>query len=390
MKQELYRQNEFPCVKSLSRHLLTVFLFAIVPLVRGADLPAPFVVDLPFQANAATPVWLGHPEMPNTTFATLNLPIQPPDPAATLLVTVFFQEKEGGFLRISWQGAETAQILVDNFYEGIGMANQRSLLVAPDTMQNGGTLNFQCSGATLGIQRIKLEWLASQNGLVSPQVQDLLITPATGTTVPAPTANGLPQQPADATWQNQVVNVPVADLPQRIEQGVEFSVQLDNVPAAARFALKEAGLSFGKHLVVWINRQRAGTITPQVPDLADEGFLATGDPAGGYVGWREGSFYVPVAFLKTGTNAIQFSVEDEIPSTDSSSATATPPPVEPLALKNVILQLSYPQSLTEPATPPSTTVSDKAPASAEPTGAIPAPDSPTPSSPSSPAPTTLP
>jgi len=304
--------------------------------------PAPFVLDLPCQANLATPVWLAHPVTPSTTFATLDLPIDPPEASASLLVTLFFQEKEGGFLRITWQGTGGAQILSDNFYEGIGMSNQRSLLISAATLQGPGTLHFQCGDSVLGIQRIKLEWLENQNGLVSPQVQDILVTSAAGTTQPAPSLSGQPPQDNPAAWRDQFAIVPITTPPQRIEQGVEFGVQLDHIPGSARLALKEAGLPLGKHLVVWINQQRAGIVTPAVPDLMDEGFLINTVPPNFYVGWREGSFYAPVSFLKAGINTLQFSVEDDAPPAGANAPDAPKGPVLPLAVKDVVLQLDYP------------------------------------------------
>src|SRR5258708_6453228 len=116
------------CVKLSAPHLLLaprcsrllawagfLFVFCTGPLLRASDLPPPFTVNLPFGANQATPAWLGHPETPPTAFARLDLPITPPEAGATLLVTVFFQEKEGGFLRVTWRGTGGAQTLSDNF-----------------------------------------------------------------------------------------------------------------------------------------------------------------------------------------------------------------------------------------------------------------------------------
>jgi hypothetical protein len=277
----------------------------------ASDLPASVTLDLPVPANQTLPAWLGQPEIPATAFATLNLPILTPDTTASLLVTVYFQEAQGGFMRITWQGTQGAQVLSDNFYEDIGMANQRSLLISPATLVGDGILTFQCGDSTLGIERIKLEWLENKNGLVSPAVQDLLVTPATGSTQSALSLNGqaIPTQPG--AWQDQLVTVPITDQALRIEQGVEFSVDLDKVPGSARLALKETGLPLGKHLVVWINQQRAGTITPTVPDLLDDGFLTDESASISYVGWRDGSFYVPVSLLKAGVNTMQFSDEDD-------------------------------------------------------------------------------
>jgi len=198
-------------------------------------------------------------------------------------------------------------------------------------------LNFQCGDTALGIQRIKLEWLEAKNDLGSAQVHDVLVTPETGPTQPAQNLNGQPKPSDPAAWKDQVVTVPITELPQRIEQGVEFSVQLDNVPSSGRLVLKEAGLSLSKHLIVWINQKNVGTVTPVVPDLSDAGYLT--DDVDTYVGWREGSFYVPVTFLKVGANTVQFSSEDNVPPTQTAASDLATTP--PLAVKNVAFQLNY-------------------------------------------------
>jgi len=309
--------------------------------LRAADVPSAFTIDLPFGATQATPAWLGHPESPAGTFASLSLPIAPPDDNASLLVTVFFTEKSGGFLRIGWQGAGGAQVLSDNFYEGIDMSNQRSLLVTADTMKQSGALNFQSGDSTLGIQRIELAWLENQSGLISPAITDTLVTPALGATTPEFELNGQPQPADSPAWHDRIVNVPVTDAPLRIEQGVEFNVEMDAVPSTARLVLKEAGLPWGWHLVVWIDNKRAGTIFPAVPPLDDGGFAADGKTP--YVGWREGTFFVPVSSFATGLNTLQFSAESDSP-TPADAAT-----VAPLAVKDVSFQLDYPASAPTPA-----------------------------------------
>ena len=329
----------FPAISS---GWASFFLLFLVGLLRASDLPAPVTLDLPISASQATPSWLGQPETPATEFATLNLPILTPDTTASLLVTVYFQEKQGGFIRIIWNGTQGAQQLSDNFYEDIGMANQRSLLISPATLVGDGILTFQCGDSTLDIQRIKLEWLESKNGLVSPEVQDLLVTPAIGPTQSAQSLNGQANPTGPGAWQDQLVTVAITDQALRIEQGVEFSVQLDNVPASARLALQEAGLPLGKRLVVWINQQRAGTITPAVPDLLDDGFLTDESASTSYVGWRDGSFYVPVSLLKAGINTVQFSGEDDAALTPGNAGAPDTGPESPLAVKALVLQLNYP------------------------------------------------
>jgi hypothetical protein len=310
---------------------------------RALDGPTSFTLDLPFSPTQATPAWLGHPVSPPGSFATLELPIVPPEPNASLLVTVFFQEKVGGFLRIGWVGEQDSQVLSDNFYDGIGMSNQRSLLVTPETMKNPGSLDFQCGDAALGIQRVQLEWLENQTGLTSPAITDVLVTPANGQTTLESNVNGQPQPADTPAWKDRIVHVPVTDAPLRIEQGVEFNVELESLPSTARLAMSEAGLPWGQHLAVWINGKLAGTIAPSVPDLNDGGYASRAKASTPYVGWRDGSLFLPVSFLTVGNNTLQFSPESD----DSTAGDEANP--APLAVKNVDFQFDYPATAAAPA-----------------------------------------
>jgi hypothetical protein len=321
--------------------LAAVFFSASGFLARADELPGALTLDVPVAANLATPAWLGHPVVPVDSLQTLDLPITPPDADAALLVTVYFTETDNGFLRINWNpDAGTAVALASNFYENIGMANSRSLLIPPSTLGTGGVLVLQGTAAALGVQRIEFEWLESRQDLVSPKTSAMLVTTADGTTVGAETVNGQPEPPSSGTWTGDIVTVPITTDATRIEQGVEFSVDLDKVPTAARLVLKETGLALTQHLVVWVNQTRAGTITPAVPGLSDAGFFnAAGSPAATYVGWRNGSFYVPVTLLKEGANTLQFSTEDEVPPPHPNVPSSTGN--DPLAVKDVTLQANY-------------------------------------------------
>lgn len=305
------------------------------------ELPPPVTLNLPMPVNQATPAWLGHPETPSGLFATLNVPILTPDNNASLLVTVYFSEKQNGFLRVIWNGTQGAVVLADNLYENIGMSNQRSLLIASGMLVGDGTLEFQSGDTTLGISKVKLEWLQNQTALVSPEVHDVTVTSADGQTQMSQDLNGQPPAATEAMWQDQVVNVPLTDSAVRIEDGVDFSVDLDKVPGTARVALKEAGLPMGQHLVVWVNGQRAGVISPSVPNLLDDGYSSDTSGTSSYSGWRDGAFYVPVSLLKAGLNAVAFSAENDLPTATTPAAGEQNAANGPLALKNVVVQLGY-------------------------------------------------
>ena len=113
------------------------------------------------------------------------------------------------------------------------MANQRSLLISPATLVGDGTLTFQCGDSTLGIKRIKLEWLAKTRPRwfrpsAGPAGHAVQRHDPTGASV-----NG--QLDADQRGgagtdrYRHCAASPTRRV--RIEQGVEFSVDLDKVPA---------------------------------------------------------------------------------------------------------------------------------------------------------------
>jgi hypothetical protein len=319
-----------------------VFLLLVVSLrpAPGQDPAALFGFDVPPAVDLATPPWLGQPVITPGSFATLGLPIAPPDAVRVLLVTVVFTETAGSFLRITWTAGDgSAQVLSGNFYEGIAMGNRRMLLIPAEVMKGlRGTLSLQAGGSALDIQHVELEWLDQRSELVSSTQPDLLVTPALGPTQPAATLDGQPAQDVPASWQGRVVNLPLTSIPQRVEDGVDFNLQIDDVPARARLVFNEAGLPWGKHLVVWVNGQRAGTVTPAVPDLRVTGL---GDAP--YAGWREGSLYLPGSLFKPGVAALQFSVEDDL---SPGPADAAAPP---LAMKDAVLQLFVPVPTATPA-----------------------------------------
>ena len=323
---------------------MAVFFSASLAFLHADELPGPLTLNIPVAMNLATPAWLGHPVIPNDTLQSVALPITPPNAHAALLMTVYFTESDDGFLRINWtpNGGGAPVALASNFYEGVGMATSRSLLIPPSTLGTGGTLMLQGTAVALGVQRVEFEWLESRQDLVSQKAGAMLMTTADGTTIPAESANGQPAAAPTGTWEGDIVTVPITTDPQRIETGVEFPVDLDKVPTTARLVLKETGLPLTQHLVVWINQARAGTITPVVPGLGDAGFFTTTASSTSYVGWRNGSFYVPVSFLRQGENTLQISAEQEVPGANGVLLAADD---AALAVKDVAFQLNYDASL---------------------------------------------
>ena len=338
-------------MRAFSTHFLRLLVLLVVGVVglasRANAATVSYTLDLPLKPNVALPSWLGPIETPAGAFATVYLPLTPPEAANALLVTLTFQEKEGGFLRLAWKNGTGEQELSANLFQGTGMANQRSILIPANVIGSSGTLIIQCGDATLDVQKVDLQWLENRSSLVSLEWPDQVVVSRLGKATPASTLDGDPAGLGSPQLDGNLVTVPVVSTPQRIENGVAFSVQMDGVPRAARIFLQESGLPWNQHLVVWVNEKRAGTITPDAPDLDDPGYSTTGDAGQAYVGWRNGSIYVPVSLFKIGNNILEFSAENEDPDAADTSGDAAAG--QPLAVNQVMGQFDY--STPAPATP---------------------------------------
>jgi hypothetical protein len=337
------------------KRLLIAFIALVsleMALADAPPVPSSFTLDLPLSANIATPAWLGQPEVltdPNT----IELPITPSSAKFPLLVTLFFNDQDGP-IRLIWKdayGNET--LLANNFCEGTGVANQRGLLIDPALIKTGGTLEIE--GVAEGVQpvtRLNLQWLVRGKDLISPKETQVLVSPDHLMLTNVENLETEKDTAPEINWDKQVVVANLVDSPQHIEQPTEFSVGLNSVPTLARLQLKENGLPLGQHFVLWVNQEKAGVITPVVPELNDLGYFNT--QAGGtptYVGWRTATFMLPTGLLKTGANALQFSPEND-DGTPALSAT-------PLVIRDVTIQLLYPEAA--PAPPPSPTETDSLP-----------------------------
>ena len=320
--------------------LLGVIFFSLAMRVEASTGVDVFTLNLPAQAAQVTPVWLGHPVLTVGTFATLDLPLTAPEINESLLVTIVFQEKPGGFLRLAWRNADGEQLLSSNFYEGVGMANKRTLLIPSSIIQDMGTLSLQSGQASLDVSQIRFEWLEGGVALVAPGQTDQTVVTQLGTVAKASTLDGQPATVPVADVDGNLITVPITNSPQHIEQGVEFSLQLDGTPKAARLTLQESGLPWSQHLVIWVNQQRAATASPIVPDLEEAGFATPPDALKPFIGWRDVTAYLPVALMKAGINTLQISAEsDTVPADGTGDDDAMSQ--QPLAVNNLSCQFDY-------------------------------------------------
>jgi hypothetical protein len=379
----------FSIPRPLSVALALLALAGFGSRLTAATVDDSYTLNLPLSSTVVLPNWLGQPVIPAGTFASMDRPLTAPAINDSLLVTIIFQEKEGGFLRLTWKNAEGEQLLTSNFYEGVDMANKRSLLIPSSVVRDMGTLSLQCGDTSLDVQKIHFEWLQGSAALVSPEQTDQVVVSRLGSVAKASTLDGQPAGVPVSDIDGDLITVPISNSPERIEQGVQFSLQLEGSPKAARLSFQESGLPWGQHLVVWLNQQRAATVSPVVPDLEETGFAAPPDATQPFIGWREVSAYLPVSLMKAGLNTLQISTESDTDSADTSDADATS--TLPLAVNNLSCQFDYTAAVAATSTAPTTAAA----ATVSPTNAVTAtpastaaPTAPVTDSPATPAETT--
>lgn len=318
-----------------------VWLLCVMVLwpARAADGGAAYTLDLGFgDQGGALPSWLtSRPVELPAEHAVIGFAITPPADNTDLAVTFYFTETPGGFLRVYWKGAKDSEMLAENLYEGIGMANQRTLLIKRSTLSSPGTLYVQSSESTLNVSRVHWEWVTpSPVSLADSAKQTVLVSGVKGLYAQEEVDGSPAKSKVDEVGQS-VVTAALTDKPERIEGGVEFTAALQAVPQFARVEVKLAGVAPGKAVGLWVNGTLAGGVTLEVPDLNDPGYSTVSDGATqAYTGWRKGSIYIPASLLASGDNRFQFAVQD---------ATAS----MPIAIKDFLLQLKYPSAGAAPA-----------------------------------------
>jgi len=105
------------------------------------------------------------------------------------------------------------------------------------------------------------------------------------------------------------------------------------LPQYARLEVQIAGAPVDKPVQLALNGASVGEVSVEVPELSDPGYQNNDGAAPAYIGWRKGVIYLPQGQLRLGDNGFQFSIKGVSPSSTAN----------PLAIKNLLLQLAYGQ-----------------------------------------------
>jgi hypothetical protein len=319
--------------------LALLSLFAVGGLLRAEDAAPPATIDLGTLPAVAYPIWLmGVAPAEPGTLGEADFEVVAPAPGRSdLLLTVIFDEGNGGFLRVYRQDGATAEMVADNLYEGSGLPNQRTLLLRGIGAQGPTRLVFQSSGATLSVRRLVWEWPQPQSLAVTGAAETLAAlrgqTPLTDGDV-----SGQPLLPAVPHVAIAYTSTPLLTQVAKVEDGIVLAATLDRMPFHARLAGKVSGLPPGQALECWINGTKAGLFTLALPSLLDPAYFLNGaSPI--LAGWQNGTLYVPATAWQPGENTIEFHVPE-----GTHAA---------YAMKDLVLELVYAPAAPTP-TPDST------------------------------------
>ncbi|MFQ3577843.1 MAG: hypothetical protein SNJ52_02380, partial [Verrucomicrobiia bacterium] len=116
-------------------------LLATATTASADPVASSYTLEWPLPPARAVPSWIGDvQETGDGIGSSLLIPVRVPVPRHDLLVTLFFHDQEGGFLRVVWQGTNAQTTLAVNIKEEVGTFHQRTLVIESTTLGESGVL----------------------------------------------------------------------------------------------------------------------------------------------------------------------------------------------------------------------------------------------------------
>lgn len=225
-------------------------------------------------------------------------------PGKALAVTLFYQDGNGGIIRVLWSGATGDILLGDRLLEGVPMLNRRTLLVSEGEAAAGGRILVQSDAGSVRLKRVALDWVvptafyaADEASAPYVRLRDQEISKAE--------TEGAPPEPRDDAVHARVVSALLHDAPVGLSEDPAFQAELAEMPDRVLWECEVANLSPGSPLCLWINNKMAGVVAVHQPDLWDPGWFRETDGTFRYAGWRKARFWVDPSLLSSGANNFQ-------------------------------------------------------------------------------------
>ena len=256
------------------------------------------------------PSWFG----PAQTAAAANMtvwraPIRPPPGQSRLAVTLLFEETQGGFARLIWQGPSRAVTICGNLYEGAAPLHARTLLLDRETLAGPGQLILEATGSRPVLARAELSWVEPLVLAASGWTPPGLYLAPSGKIFPADELQGQGRRAPQDERKGRVIDAVLDAGPVKVEPqtSLRFLAPIAATPSHARLEAQVAGLSPGEEPVLWVNGRPVAAVAVEIPGLEDAGYrwLAGGQQLA-YGGWRTVAAHVPSGWLSAGENQIDW------------------------------------------------------------------------------------
>jgi hypothetical protein len=304
-----------------------------------ADAGLVFTADLPFDAAQVMPAWMhGPPMMAAGAGDRIAFRLSPPVDR-DLLLHLVFEEREGGGLRVEWQrdGQSVSEVLAENLGEGLGVPNQRPLLVSASRLGGNGTLILQ-GGSSLSVKRVRFEWVAERTMLASAMRYVPVVVTASRLTLAEADVDGGPRPLLQDEWRDRVVRAVLTEGAELLTPSLELVPSLEQAPTGARFEASVAGVYLDQEVWLVVNNHEVGPLAIEVPTLEDPGHLGLPGREVEFAGWRRASAYIPPSLLLPGENFLLLELRSP-PAADYGNRTF---------VREAVLELSYPPPRREP------------------------------------------
>ena len=323
------------CFRLLTAAFAAVFLSA--PLRASDD--AIFTADLPFDAAQSLPSWMhGPPVIAPGEGARVAFHLLPPA-GRDLLVHLVFDEHENAGLRVEWlrDGQSTPELLAENLGEGLGLPNQRPLLISASRLGSAGTLLLQ-GGASLSVRRVKFEWVSERTMLASSSRYVPVVVTASRLTLAEADVDGGPRPALVDEWRGRLVRAALTEGAEQLSPSLELVTDLEQAPLLSRIEASVAGVHLDQEVWLLVNGQEIGPLAVEVPTLEDPGHLGEPGRETVFAGWRRASAHIPADLLLPGENSVLLELRSPVNAGYRNRS----------YVREVILELSYPPLPREP------------------------------------------
>jgi len=300
---------------------------------------AVFTADFPFDAAQPLPAWMhGAPVSAPGDGSRIAFHLSPP-PGRDLLVHFVFDETDGTGLRVEWlrDGSSTTEIISGNLGEGLGVPNQRPLLISASRLGGNGTLLLQ-GGAKLNVNRVKFEWVSERTMLASAARYVPVVVTASRLTLAEADVDGGPRPVLQDEWRERVVRAALTEKAELLSPSLTLVSALEQAPRQARLEASLAGVYLDQEVWLIVNGQEVGPLAVEVPTLEDPGFLGLPGREVEFAGWRKASVHIPAELLLPGENSLLLELRSPV-NADYRNKTY---------LREAVLELCYPPVPREP------------------------------------------